>query len=85
MLSMNKSGQPATRDDVKQIVTEATRQILNAVGNQFDVVNNSLDGIDNQLEIIGTDASHARNISQATSDRADHLEKRVKHLETKPA
>lgn len=86
---MSKDDQPATRADVKQIVKEvvtaSTKQILDAVGDQFDSVNEHLDGMENQLDIIETDASHARNISQATSDRTDRLEKRVKHLETKPA
>ncbi len=99
MMMLNNT--PATKSDVEDAIKEitpgivttivtkvvgsATQEILGAVGDQFEIVNDRLDGIENQLDIIETDASHARNISQATSDRTDRLEKRVKHLETKPA
>ncbi|OGL39983.1 hypothetical protein A3J32_03035 [Candidatus Saccharibacteria bacterium RIFCSPLOWO2_02_FULL_46_7] len=88
---MKQADQPATRGDVQEIVTKivtvaidsSTKQILGAVGDQFEIVNDRLDGIENQLDIIQTDSAHARNISQATSDRVDRHEKRLKFLEPK--
>lgn len=90
-IRMSRDDQPATRGDVKEIVTQvvtraidgSTKQILNAVGDQFDILNDRLDGVENQLDIIQTDSIHARSISQTTSDRVDRHEKRLRHLEAK--
>lgn len=70
-VEMKVNSSPATKSDVEEIVGrvatkvvgEAKTEILSAVGDQFDIVNDRLDGVENQLDIIQTDSAHARSIS----------------------
>lgn len=90
---MNRDNTPATKTDVEEIVTQvvtkvvgnAKTEILSAVGDKFEIVNDRLDNVEDRLEEIQTDASYARSISLANSNRMDSQEKQLKTLKLKVA
>ncbi len=74
---MSKS-EPATRQDLEEMVGEVVTEILTAMSEQ-------LDGVHQKLDQQGNTINRIENILRPTTDKVDDHEIRLRHLETKAA
>jgi hypothetical protein len=86
---MSKKSEPATKEDVRQIVSEVVgevaSEILTVMAEKFGEVDSRLDSMEGRLDSMGASINRLENILRPTADKVDDHEVRLRRLESRPA